>query len=203
MKRSNYIEFYVRGLFDSVSPKYSQIKSGQFLKNRPGNSKRLFSALFISLMILQFTTASLYANATVNYSLKIQSPSGSGSTSPSTGTHYYTSGTKVRVTAYPSSGYHFDHWVKDGSNAGSSNPIYVYMGSSHTLKAVFTQTPISTMTSYSLTIQSSTDQALQTPFQVSTHINRVQTSKSQPHPHLAGSSAPGFSTVRPQGQLTR
>lgn len=107
-------------------------------------------------MFLQFMTASLYANATTYYSLKIQPPSGSGSTNPSTGTHSYTSGTSVKVTAYPSSGYRFDHWVKDGSNAGKSNPIYVSMGASHTLKAVFTQTQISTMANYSLTIQSST-----------------------------------------------
>ena len=90
--------------------------------------------------------------AAASYRLTIQSPSGSGSTSPGTGTKYYSRGINAKVTAYPSSGWKFDHWVRDGSNAGTSNPIYVSMYSSHTLKAVFTQTTSST--TYQLTIQS-------------------------------------------------
>ncbi len=46
------------------------------------------------------------------------------------------------MTATPSSGWKFDHWIKDGSNAGTSNPIYVSMYSAHTLKAVYTETAV-------------------------------------------------------------
>jgi hypothetical protein len=89
-------------------------------------------------MILQPISTGL-ANASTSYTLTIQSPTGSGSTSPGTGARTYQSGTSVTVIATPSSGYNFDHWIKDGTDAGNSNPIYITMSSSHTLKAVYTQ----------------------------------------------------------------
>jgi hypothetical protein len=75
----------------------------------------------------------------ITYTLTIQSPDGSGSTSLTVGGHTYNWGDTVQITATPSSGLVLDHWVLDGSNVGSSNPLTLTMGSDHTLKAVFTQ----------------------------------------------------------------
>jgi beta propeller repeat protein len=72
-----------------------------------------------------------------NYSLTISSSFG-GTTNPSVGTHSYELGSNASVFATPSLSYRFDHWLLDGSNAGSSNPISVGMDVNHTLSAEFT-----------------------------------------------------------------
>ena len=64
-------------------------------------------------------------------------PSGTGTTNPSTGSHWYDSGTQVSVTATPASSYTFDSWVLDGLPAGSTNPITVTMNAPHNLVAQF------------------------------------------------------------------
>jgi hypothetical protein len=69
-----------------------------------------------------------------------------GTTDPSSGTYTYEIATNVVVEAVPSVGYLFDYWEFDGEDIGSENPITVYVGSSHALKAFFT--PIT----YQLTI---------------------------------------------------
>jgi uncharacterized repeat protein (TIGR02543 family) len=74
----------------------------------------------------------------IQYTLTV-SVTGSGSTNLAIGPHVYNSGSQVQVTATPSSGWVFDHWVLDGSSAGSSNPVTVTMSSGHALNAVFTQ----------------------------------------------------------------
>jgi len=84
----------------------------------------------------------------IQYTLTV-SVTGSGSTNPAIGPHVYNSGSQVQVTATPSSGWVFDHWVLDGSSAGSSNPVTVTMGSGHALNAVFTQIQ------YTLTVNTS------------------------------------------------
>ena len=89
-------------------------------------------------------------NPPTYYTLSISSGSG-GTTSPSAGQYQYVAGTQVQVTAYENSGYDFDHWVLDGQNAGSQNPITVTMNSNHNLQPVFYEIP-----TYSLTISSST-----------------------------------------------
>jgi len=60
-----------------------------------------------------------------------------GTTDPSLGTYIYETQTNVVVEATPFADYLFDHWELDGEDVGSDNPITVYVGSSHTLKAVF------------------------------------------------------------------
>jgi len=75
----------------------------------------------------------------IMYTLTIQSPDGSGSTSPAAGGYSYNQGASAQVTATPSVRWQLDHWVLDGSSAGSANPLTVTMNSAHTLKAVFTQ----------------------------------------------------------------
>jgi len=66
---------------------------------------------------------------------------GSGSTSPSVGVHTYTDGTNVSVTATPSAGWNFSHWLLDSVNVGSNNPYTVTMNSNKTLTVVFTEIP--------------------------------------------------------------
>jgi hypothetical protein len=63
--------------------------------------------------------------------------SAGGTTSPVPGTYNYNVPTNVSVTAIPYVNYRFDHWVYDGENIGSANPVTVYVGSNHTLHAVF------------------------------------------------------------------
>jgi hypothetical protein len=63
--------------------------------------------------------------------------SAGGTTNPSPGTYNYDVPTNVSVTAIPYVNYRFDHWVYDGENIGSANPVTVYVGSNHTLHAVF------------------------------------------------------------------
>jgi PKD repeat protein len=74
--------------------------------------------------------------ALVTHTLNITTTAG-GTTDPSPGTYVYVNGTSASVTALPSANYMFDHWVLDGSPAGSVNPISVLMDRNHTLHAVF------------------------------------------------------------------
>jgi hypothetical protein len=78
----------------------------------------------------------------VNYTLNIMSATG-GSTNLDLGAHTYLQGTEVTVTAIPQAGYSFDHWILDGANAGTANPISVTMNSNHALQAVFAPSTIS------------------------------------------------------------
>ena len=74
-----------------------------------------------------------------NYTLTITATAG-GTTDPTPGTYTYTAGTSVEVTATPDAGYRFDHWVLDGSPAGSANTISILMDRDHNLEAVFAET---------------------------------------------------------------
>ena len=67
---------------------------------------------------------------------------GSGSTSPSVGTHTYEDDTLVPVNASAGSGWLFSHWLLDSVDVGSDNPYTVIMGDDHSLTAVFTDIPM-------------------------------------------------------------
>lgn len=73
------------------------------------------------------------------YTLNISAMAG-GTTSPAPGTYRYMSGISVTVTAIPSAGYAFDHWLLDGI-AYTSNPITVLMNQNHALTAYFSEIP--------------------------------------------------------------
>ena len=73
------------------------------------------------------------------YTLTIQSGAG-GNTNPSPGIYPYYEGATVQVTASPSSGYYFNHWVLDGTEY-TTNPISVLMNASRTLTAYFSVIP--------------------------------------------------------------
>jgi len=67
------------------------------------------------------------------------SPVAWGTATPAPGSHWYTSGANVQVQAQPEVGYQLDHWTKDGSPAGSLNPITVTMDNPHSVTAYFSQ----------------------------------------------------------------
>jgi len=83
--------------------------------------------------------------ALITYTLTITTTTG-GTTNPASGIYTYGAGSYADVTALPSANYRFDHWVLDGSPAGSANPISITMNSNHTLHAVFS------LINYTLTI---------------------------------------------------
>jgi len=64
-------------------------------------------------------------------------PEGAGYTEPEVGEHVYQCPTDVQITAYPYSGYAFDHWEIDDVNKGSANPITVTARKDFKIKAVF------------------------------------------------------------------
>jgi hypothetical protein len=68
--------------------------------------------------------------------------SGSGSTSPSVGEHWYSPGTKVNIKATPSSGYRFNKWVGSGSGSytGTSRIATITVNEPITETAYFTKT---------------------------------------------------------------
>jgi len=70
-----------------------------------------------------------------NYTLTITSTLG-GITDPPTGTHEFSAGASVNVTAISDSGYSFDYWLLDGGTR-AENPITVLMDTNHTLEAFF------------------------------------------------------------------
>lgn len=69
-------------------------------------------------------------------SLTMQTPSGRGRTTPSTGKTSYTSGTSVRISARPTPPYRFSHWIIDNINM-KENPYVITMSVNHVVKAVF------------------------------------------------------------------
>ncbi|XHH08964.1 MAG: cellulase family glycosylhydrolase [Candidatus Bathyarchaeia archaeon] len=69
--------------------------------------------------------------------LTINSATG-GSTTPLQGVYNYTAGILAEITANASEDYSFDHWILDGLNAATDNPITVPMCLNHTLTPVFT-----------------------------------------------------------------
>ena len=75
------------------------------------------------------------------YDLVIETTTG-GTTVPSPGTYSYCCGSTADVKATVQSGYVFHNWELDTVNAGSSSPYLVLMNAHHTLKAVFTPTPV-------------------------------------------------------------
>jgi hypothetical protein len=75
--------------------------------------------------------------------------SGSGSTNPAAGVYGHSPGESVSVSAQPSPGWTFDHWLLNGTNVGSSNPYNLTMFINRNLTAVFTQLQYSLNTSFS------------------------------------------------------
>lgn len=66
---------------------------------------------------------------------------GAGSTSPSTGTHIYSSDQTVEIIAYPDEGQMLQKWILDGVDQGASDTLTVSMTESHSVEAVFEPIP--------------------------------------------------------------
>jgi len=69
------------------------------------------------------------------YYLAITSTAG-GTTNPLPGTHNYSAGSWINVTAIPNTGYSFDKWLFDAQRK-TENPITIIMDANHTLRAFF------------------------------------------------------------------
>ena len=93
----------------------------------------------ISVSMNTLHTATAHYTQAITYTLAITATA-SGATNPAQGTYTYSGGITVDVTATPSAGYRFDHWILDGSNAGTVNHISVLMDKNHNLQAVFAET---------------------------------------------------------------
>jgi hypothetical protein len=82
-------------------------------------------------------TARAYREYTPTQVTLTMAVSGSGSTTPSVGTHQYDQGTTVKCTATASSGWHFSQW--SGAYSGTSNPYDLVMNTAKSMTAVFHQ----------------------------------------------------------------
>lgn len=72
----------------------------------------------------------------MNYTLTLSEPL-NGTMNLAHGQHTYYAGDTVQVIATADIGYRFDHWVLDGLDAGSDNPLSLAMDGNHTLGPVF------------------------------------------------------------------
>jgi hypothetical protein len=104
------------------------------------------------------TLTANYREVVVTHVLTISAGTG-GTTSPAPGSWIYDEGTTALVTAYPTSGYRFDHWVLDGVTH-TEVAISVLMDADHTLNAVFTPiSPTERILTISTTTGGTTDPA--------------------------------------------
>jgi hypothetical protein len=79
------------------------------------------------------------ANWKTQYYLTVSANFGTATPSSS----WYDAGLTAQISASANVGYFFDHWMLDGANAGTANPISVTINSNHTLQAVFSPSTIS------------------------------------------------------------
>ena len=84
------------------------------------------------------------------HQLQISTTAG-GTTSPTPGTYTYAENTQVTVTAFPETGYQFDHWLINNSITSTENPITMTMDANYNITAYFR-----TMQTHSLTIETTT-----------------------------------------------
>ena len=67
-------------------------------------------------------------------------PDNSGTTDPPVGDYIWQAMSNHGITAYPETGYAFDHWEFDNVGKGSANPITAEIFKKQTIKAVFVPT---------------------------------------------------------------
>ncbi len=82
----------------------------------------------------------IYTSGPDTYNLTISSDDG-GNTTPGTGSHAYSSGTVVTITAVPESGWQFVNWTGASVADPDSASTTVTMDSNKTVTANFTQSP--------------------------------------------------------------
>jgi hypothetical protein len=100
------------------------------------------------ISILMNNSRTLQAVFVETHTLTIIACTG-GTIIPVPGIYVYDNPTNATVQAIAGNNYFFDHWIYDGVNMGSQNPITVYVGSSHTLYAIFS------LINHTLTVEAS------------------------------------------------
>lgn len=99
----------------------------------------------IFMDVPKIATAHYTITQVTTYALTVTTTTG-GTTNPPPGTFIYTAGNIAQVTANANSGYRFAHWVLNGSNIGSINPMSIVMNHNYNLQAVFLEINILTIT---------------------------------------------------------
>jgi hypothetical protein len=104
------------------------------------------SGATVSGVIHAATTLEADYAAQAPWTLAVQAPTGSGTTTPATGNCTYAVGTPASVQANAAAGWNFDHWTGDAVAAGHStdNPLSVASGTSGQIQnvaATFVQPP--------------------------------------------------------------
>ncbi len=95
------------------------------------------------------TVTAIFTSTLPTYTLLVEI-SGLGNTNPAAGSHQYSQGTMVNISATPSSGWVFNNWLLNGTNIGASTPYSLTMDANYNLTAVFTEIP---PTQYQLHVQ--------------------------------------------------
>lgn len=111
--------------------------SGEYTKI-DGTSYGTQTGTFIDSVVMEpYSTTLVSESITHGYTLSIQTPDGYGTTDPITANYTYPKIVNTNVTAKPSKGWLFEHWILNGVNAGNRNPFTFTMDKNQTLKAVF------------------------------------------------------------------
>ncbi len=130
--------------------------SSSFSVSLSQEGRHFFKASWTGDGTIDPSNSSVVEVATPDEHELIISVSGSGSTSPAAGSLEREEGSEVAVTAYPSSGWTFSHWLLDSVNVGDAIPYTVTMNADHTLTAVFTEIPSFEVTTFVVVVESNT-----------------------------------------------
>ncbi|MCX6820847.1 MAG: right-handed parallel beta-helix repeat-containing protein [Candidatus Aenigmarchaeota archaeon] len=79
-----------------------------------------------------------------------------GTIDPVPGAYTYPNNTRVNITAYPTSGYRFVLWLRNGVNASTDNPSYLMTTSDKTAQPMFETVTTTTLPSTTTTLPSTT-----------------------------------------------
>lgn len=93
---------------------------------------------YLLTMDANYTLTAVFSEAP-KYNLHVQT-SGSGTTN-ATGDALYYNGTAVSIQATASNGWVFSHWLRNGTNIGSTNPLPQIVDANYNVTAVFSETP--------------------------------------------------------------
>ena len=102
--------------------------------------------IYVTEANLVFDRVQRFTSGELTYYDLTISVSGSGTTTPSVGTHTYRESLQVNIIAFPSAGWQLTNWIYDLQPLDLNNSmIFVPINENHTLTAVFTQITPSTI----------------------------------------------------------
>jgi len=131
---------------DTVVPLTATPAAGWLFDHWSGSVSGSANPTSVTMTAAKSVTAHFVEAPPTQYTLTM-AVSGSGSTTPSVGSHTYDEDTVVPLTATPASDWLFDHW--SGSVSGSTNPTSVTMTAAKSVTAHFVEAP---PTQYTLTM---------------------------------------------------